>query len=114
MVIVDKIPQATMMRKKVLRTLEHHIADEQQTGAETVGRIAETKVGLELDLRNADVDPVEIIKDVAEHQQGQDTQRDLAIDRPLERVSRRACVESCGGRIDTQRHAVTPVGGLPV
>jgi len=76
----DRLAGADFFEQQVARYLEQEIADEEDAGAQPIDRIAESQVGLHLELREADVDPVEVRKDVADEQQRNQSPRDLGID----------------------------------
>src|SRR3954464_8525208 len=82
-------PQMTMIRvmvlrpdlfeKQVARHLKQEITDEEDARAQSVDRIAEAKVGLHLELRETNVDPVQVRKDVANEQERDQSPCDFGI-----------------------------------
>jgi hypothetical protein len=64
----DPQPRADALHDEIARNLEEDVADEEHAGAEPVDHVAETEIGLHLQRRIADVDPVEIVDDVAGEQ----------------------------------------------
>lgn len=80
-----RLAHADVIEHQVTRDYEQHVADEQKTCAWATGGIAEAGIALELQLRDANVDAIELAKDVAEHQR-QDARRNPAIGRVLLRL----------------------------
>ena len=69
--------RAPTMHDEVAGHLEHHVANEEQPGAQTIGRFAELQVRQHVELGDADVDAVQVRDHVAEHQEGNEPQRVL-------------------------------------
>ncbi len=68
-------------QQQVAGHLEQHVADEEDAGAHPVGGIRQRQVLLHLQLREADVDAVQVGEQVAEQQERQQPQVDLRIER---------------------------------
>ena len=66
----DPQPGADAGEDDVARNLEQRVADEENAGAEPVGRRRETERGVHLQRREADVDAIEIRDDVEQEQEG--------------------------------------------
>ncbi len=96
----DPDPRADAMQDDVARDLEDEVADEEDAGAEAEHGVAELQVAEHLQLREPDVDAVEVVRDVADHQERDEAPADLAIGRLLERRRRPVAVEreGCGHR----------------
>ncbi|MNQ82362.1 hypothetical protein D3C85_974110 [compost metagenome] len=68
-------------QQQIARHFEQQEPDEKQAGAQPEHRCAETQVVAELQLGNANVDPVYVIDDVAQQQQRHDPPADAPINR---------------------------------
>ena len=66
----DPQPRADAGEDDVARHLEQRVADEEDAGAEPVGRRREIERGVHLQRREADVDAIEIGDDVEQEQEG--------------------------------------------
>src|SRR5215207_10982221 len=83
-------PQMTIIRvivlradpfeKHVTRHFEQKVADEEDACTQAVDSIAEAEVGLHLKLRKADINAIEVRKNVADEQERDQSPRDLRID----------------------------------
>ncbi|MNR03985.1 hypothetical protein D3C85_1199100 [compost metagenome] len=73
-------PRAEPLQEHVARHLEEHVADEEHGGTEAVDRVAEVQRGLHLQLGEADVGAVDEVHQVADEQEWDQAQGDLAID----------------------------------
>ena len=69
----------TRWRMQIARDFEREVADEEHPGAEAVDRFAELEVAKHLQPGEADVHPVQICRDVAEHDEGQQPPGHLAV-----------------------------------
>jgi hypothetical protein len=67
----DPLARAEPMQQQVARHLEQEIPDEEDAGAQAVDRFAEAEIVEHLQLRETDVDAVEIRRDVCDEEDGQ-------------------------------------------
>ena len=79
----DPAPCADAVQQQVAGHLEDHVADHEQAGAESVGRVAQGQRALQLELREADVDAVEEREQVADHDQRHESPGDFADQRVM-------------------------------
>src|SRR5438552_3741060 len=68
------------MEDQVARQLEEKVPDEEHARAGPVDHLAELQLFEHLQLREADIDAIEIRHDVAEHQERHEAPRHLAVD----------------------------------
>src|SRR5262249_54305171 len=64
----DPDSRAQTRQREVARDLEHHVAQEKDSGAETIGRRGEMQDAVHLQRREAHVDAIEVGEDVQEKQ----------------------------------------------
>ena len=70
-------PRAVALQQHVRRHLEQSVTDEEQPGAKSVSRCADTQIGLQMAAHEADVDPIDVIDDEHHHEQRQHVAFDL-------------------------------------
>ena len=73
-------PRPDLLEDHIAGDLEQEVADEEDAGAEAVDRIAEVEVDSHPQLGEADVDSVQVGRDVAEEQQGDQAPSNPAVD----------------------------------
>ncbi|MOA23536.1 hypothetical protein D3C78_1441630 [compost metagenome] len=76
----DPEARAEAVQQQVAGNFEDEIAPEEHAGAQGVDSVAELQVAEHVELGESDIDPVEIGRDVAQQQDGQRTQDDLAVE----------------------------------
>ena len=74
----DPPARADPLQDEVARDLERHVAREEHAGAEAIHRIGELEVGFHPQRREGDVEPVQVVHDVAEKEIGDEPARDSA------------------------------------
>jgi len=83
----ERAARAESRKQEIAGHFEQHIADIEHGCAETVHGVAETKVVLHLQLREANVDSIQERHDITEKQKRHDTQRYFAIQQIVVRGS---------------------------
>ena len=101
----DPDARADLMKNDVARHLEQEIAEEENACAETVGGFAEAEVRRHLELREADIDAVEIGDDVTQHQKRHEAPGDFAVGALFDVVFRPGL---CRKRVGQCRHSFLP------
>src|SRR6202012_5906069 len=76
----DGLARTDLLQEQIARHFKQDIADIEQADAKAVTRIGEAQVIPELQLGEADVDPVDIVQDVANKNERDDPQDHLAVE----------------------------------
>ena len=94
----DGLACADAPEQQRARHLQQDVANEEQTHAQTVSGIAQTKIVLQMQLRKADIDAIKIVEHPAEEQKAHQPESDLAI----------GCLDGCrvGSLMRKRTHVV--------
>jgi len=75
----QRLADAGFFQNQIAGHLEQYVTDEEDTGAEPVDRFGKAEIMEKFQLAEADVGPAQEGQQIAEHQEGNEAQVDLAI-----------------------------------